>query len=399
MALKENLAKLSNIKGLIPEKVNFAEFTNNFARVMSEKSEEMGSFNVLIAGKTGTGKSTLINAIFRDELAETGIGAPVTDSIKMITKPGVPIRIYDTVGLELDSERQQKVMSEINNIIEDSESSDSNEKIHCIWYCINANSSRVEPVEEIFINQLADTGIPVIIVLTKAFSQTEAKELRKYIENTKDPLINAKGICAVLAKGYFDSKISVKEYGKKELVSLTRLVISEDAEEPFVSAQIADLSIKRKKANYYIGGAVGLAAAQCVNPIPGTDAPILVGIQMSMMASITYVYGINLKKDDVAYILGILISTQGVKFAGVTLASFLKSIAGLGTVAGIAINMGVATTLTATLGKTYAYIMEQILTRKLDLENIDRKKWRDSIKTITKQIKNNDTVFDFEGVE
>ena len=43
--------------------------------------------------------------------------------------------------------------------------------------------------------------------------------------------------------------------------------------------------------------------------------------------------------------------------------------------------------------------MEQILTRKLDLENIDKKKWRDSIKVITKQLKNNDTVFDFEGVE
>ena len=399
MALKDNLALVNNIKRALPEKVDFSDVSDNFEKVMSEKSQEMGSFNVLIAGKTGTGKSTLINAIFRDELAETGIGAPVTDSIRMITKEDVPIHIYDTVGLELDAEKQQKVISEISQIISEPDTKSVQEKVHCIWYCINANSSRIEPVEEKFINQLADTGVPVIIVLTKAFSQTEAKELRKYIENTKDPLINYRGICAVLAKGYFDSKVSVKEYGKKELVNLTRLLISEEAEEPFVAAQIADLSIKRKKANYYISGAVGLAAAQCVNPIPGADAPVLVGIQMSMMASITYVYGVSIKKEDIAYILGVLISTQGVKFAGVTLASFLKAVAGAGTVAGIAINMGVATTLTAALGKTYAYIMEQILTSKLDLENVDKKKWRDSIKLIAKQVKNNDTVFDFERTE
>lgn len=399
MAIKDKLPKISNVKKIFPEKVDFNEFSESFENIMSDKVEEKGYFNVLIAGKTGTGKSTLINAIFRDELAETGIGAPVTDSVRMITKDGVPIRIYDTVGLELDADKQQKVMDEITSLVIDSESKSNHEKIHCIWYCINANSSRVEPVEETFINQLADTGVPVIIVLTKAFSPTETSELRKYIENKKDPLINSKGICAVLAKGYFDSKVSVKEYGKKELVNLTRLLISEDAEEPFVAAQIADLSIKRRKANVYISGAVALAAAQCVNPLPGADAPILIGIQTSMMASITYVYGVKLKKEDVVYILGILISTQGVKFAGVNLASFLKAIAGVGTAVGTLINMGVATTLTATLGKTYAYLMELILTKKLDLSNIDRKKWRDYIKLITKQIKNNDTIFDFEGVE
>src|SRR4051812_33127463 len=34
--------------------------------------------NLLIVGKTGTGKSTLVNAVFGDEVASTGVGRPVT---------------------------------------------------------------------------------------------------------------------------------------------------------------------------------------------------------------------------------------------------------------------------------------------------------------------------------
>lgn len=396
MDLKKIIPEKFDLKKLFPEKVDLTNFANAFMGTVKTKSEEMGTYNTLIAGKTGVGKSSLINAIFRDKLAETGIGAPKTDAIKMITKKGVPIRIYDTVGLELDAVQQKKVMAEINQLINDTKAMGEQENIHCIWYCINANSSRLEPVEEEFINQLAATGIPVIIVLTKAFSVQEAKAFKKYIESRN---LNARGICPVLAEGYSDNKVHVKAYGQKDLVNLTRMVIPENAEEPFVAVEIADLSLKRKKANFYVSAAVGLAAAQCVNPIPMADAPILTTIQIGMLASITLVYGVSLEKNDIAKILSILLTTHGVKVAGITLASFLKSLVGVGTAVGGIINIAVATTLTASLGKTYAYIMEQIVVNKLDLKNMDKKKWDDAIKTFTKKMKSDDTVFEFEGVE
>ena len=40
--------------------------------------------NVLIVGKTGVGKSTLINAVFGDKVAKTGSGKPVTQEILKI---------------------------------------------------------------------------------------------------------------------------------------------------------------------------------------------------------------------------------------------------------------------------------------------------------------------------
>jgi len=114
---------------------------------------------------------------------------------------------------------------------------------------------------------------------------------------------------------------------------------------------------------------------------------------------ITLAYGVSLEKDDVAKILAILLSTQGIKVAGITLASFLKSLAGVGAVAGGFIGIAVGTSLTAALGKTYAYIMEAILEKKLDLHKTDKKKWADEIKMFTKKLKTDDTLFEFEGVE
>ena len=70
----------------------------------SLSNEDMPPFNVLIAGPTGAGKSTLINAILRKPVAKTGKGRPVTADIQAWTVDGVPITVYDTPGLELNDE-------------------------------------------------------------------------------------------------------------------------------------------------------------------------------------------------------------------------------------------------------------------------------------------------------
>ena len=52
-----------------------------FTEVLKKTQEELRNMkkaNILIVGKTGVGKSTLINNIFREEMAETGIGKPIT---------------------------------------------------------------------------------------------------------------------------------------------------------------------------------------------------------------------------------------------------------------------------------------------------------------------------------
>ena len=68
---------------------------------IAEEEKRMGHFNIIVTGKTGVGKSTLLNAVFPEGIAVTGIGRPVTQRTRMIEKQGVPLRIFDTKGLEL----------------------------------------------------------------------------------------------------------------------------------------------------------------------------------------------------------------------------------------------------------------------------------------------------------
>ncbi|MBQ9490004.1 MAG: 50S ribosome-binding GTPase, partial [Lachnospiraceae bacterium] len=69
----------------------------------------MRKANIIVIGKTGAGKSTLINSLLGERVADTGMGTAITQENKkydrqIIAIDGLPINIsvYDTVGLELD---------------------------------------------------------------------------------------------------------------------------------------------------------------------------------------------------------------------------------------------------------------------------------------------------------
>jgi 50S ribosome-binding GTPase len=51
--------------------------------------------NLAVFGKTGVGKSTLINAIFGEEVARTGIGRPVTEGSRLYVTRSGSLGLYD----------------------------------------------------------------------------------------------------------------------------------------------------------------------------------------------------------------------------------------------------------------------------------------------------------------
>src|SRR5690606_19569099 len=75
-----------------------------FRQKYEEQAAKIGRFNLAVFGKTGVGKSTLINAVFGEDVAPTGIGEPVTmDGHLYVHRSGF-LGLYDTRGLEIGND-------------------------------------------------------------------------------------------------------------------------------------------------------------------------------------------------------------------------------------------------------------------------------------------------------
>lgn len=351
---------------------------------LNEEFKKMGHVNIVISGKTGVGKSTLVNAVFGKKIAETGTGRPITQEIKEITTTDYPLRLYDTVGLELSDERQEKVKNDIIKLIKDARiSNDSDKLIHCIWYCINANSNRIEDEEVKFIEKLStESDVPVIIILTQSYG-LNAKDLQKYIDNMN---LHIKRCFCVLACDYqVDEEYCKKAYGCDKLVEYVIEILPETAQKAFINAQCASLKAKREKSQFIVVTTVAAAFGEGFIPLPFADAAALVPTQIAMIASITATYGINIKKSAMTAIITSLLGSTGLTIAGKTIvANLIKIIPGVGTGVGGAISGGTAAVLTGALGETYILIMDMIIKGEITEKQLENEGAIDQFKKIFK---------------
>lgn len=347
-------------------------------KIMNETQNEykkLNTLNVMILGKTGVGKSTLVNDIFNENLAETGQGKPITQSVRKLTKPGFPLAIYDTPGFELGGKNGvdsllEEVTGEINRGIK---SGDINEAIHCIWYCISAPSSRFEPTEQAilkkFLGETSKYDVPVIFVLTQSFSKPNAKNLKMEIEKENLPIVN---IVPVLAEDYpIDDEYVAKAYGLDRLAEVTYNAVPEALQKTFVAVQKSNLELKTKKAHGVVAAAAGVSAVTGAAPIPFADAAVLVPGQIGMLARITAVFGLPIEKGMIAAIVSSTIGTASTTILGKTVvANLLKFIPGAGSVAGGIISGSAAAALTTALGEAYISIMLMICKGEFGLEEL-----------------------------
>lgn len=121
-----------------------------------------------------------------------------------ISKKGVPLAIYDTRGFELGKEVQAEVKQEVMDTISKGlATQDINKSVHCIWYCINTASNRIEPEEIEWLRELSMenqiTQVPIIVVLTQSFSKKNAQKMRQILLNENLDIIQ---VIPVLAEDY-----------------------------------------------------------------------------------------------------------------------------------------------------------------------------------------------------
>ena len=223
--------ELKNI--ILKEKKDFfinKVIKNKIEKIKLGENYLINHVTVIVIGKSGVGKSTLLNAIFKEPKAKTGAPEIQTKETQIYepTEKNPFFQIIDTRGIELNKRYgPEKIIEDTLNFIKKHKKNqnDFNNLVHCIWYCLTGSS--IENKEIQIINKLINEfkgKIPLIIVYTRMISQSNFNNIKETI-NQKIKNVN---LIPVLAEKviktnenedyyiYNDSNI-IKSFGLEEL--------------------------------------------------------------------------------------------------------------------------------------------------------------------------------------
>jgi len=231
--------------------------------------------NILVAGITGSGKSTLINAVFGEEMAKAGAGMPVTQHFQKFCPDSKPIVLYDSKGLEW-SAHDEFIKETGKFFVSLRQKPDVADHIHVVWYVVNTARGRFENFEAEIVREVFHPT-PVIFILNKC-DLADAKQL-KAIQSVinKEDLPNNKGIHVCISKRenwtqswcpdchsddvFYDEEtkelecsdcgftcIQKNDFGLKKLINQTCELLPELAKDAFMFSQTASVSEKDKRA-------------------------------------------------------------------------------------------------------------------------------------------------------
>ena len=327
-----------------------------FSEQRQREAEELGHANILITGQTGVGKSTLVNAVFRAELAQEGVGRPVTERVQRHDAPGVPVTIFDTPGIEL-GDAKAAVIADFKNTITASRRGTAENFIHLAWYCIDAGQTRIQGYDVDVIRALADE-VPVILVLTQCVDEERVSGLEAAIAAEDLPI---QGVpVRTLAKARRIGAQTIEPAGLEELVRRTEQILPKAVKGAFVNAQGVVIGLKVKYARAVVAASAAAAGAIGAAPIPVSDAVILMPVQIGMLGGVTAVFGIEMSAQTATKLVVGLVGEGGVSQVGRQMAAgLLKVIPGVSVV-----SAGVASALTAALGEAYIQLCREMLRRQ-----------------------------------
>lgn len=143
--------------------------------------KDLFTFNILLCGKPGGGKSTLINRILGKKKAYAGKGSSsLTHRIVKYISDKYPIVIYDSPGFDREEDigRIQELIKQKNESLNEEKN-----KIHCVFYVINAKSERTFTEKEFeFLRSLLNQSMDVYFIVTHAETKTKVKNFLGAIE-------------------------------------------------------------------------------------------------------------------------------------------------------------------------------------------------------------------------
>ena len=334
----------------------------------------MSQLNMMVIGKTGTGKSTLINGMFGEDLARTGTGFPVTMEVGSYSKNNYPFIIMDWPGFELEGDKSINVQFEdIKKVISlGNKSKKPQNMIHCILYCVSATSHRFEEAEIDFVRKLlAETGrykIPVILVITQAFMKKDTQLLKESIEESE---LAFSDVVPVLVQDVDLEDYIKKAYGLDRLAAAISRVISDDLKNTLECVQQVNIRMMTRSAVMHVNGFATKAGALGLKPIfrKKDIYPIIV----STLANISAVYDIGISQEFIEAVSALIEDSEEVEIRQnkiLKVVRFLEPTVYLANSAYVGVQAGAVIT---SLGQVFIKYMNLISSKEMSAEELDPK--------------------------
>lgn len=196
--------------------------------------------NILVLGKTGVGKTSLLNYLYGFDLP-VGAGLPKTGKgihENLITRNGTAYHVFDTWGIEADSlpEWRKEVLALVRKR---NTSPNINDWFHAVYYCFSSSTARIEDAEiDEIIVPLLQSGCKMIVVLTNSEDGFRKQEkiagMKEYLREElvkrlhHDPQLEIIPVASVAGETLAGDAIS--RFGRTEVLEAAQYNLADDIE-------------------------------------------------------------------------------------------------------------------------------------------------------------------------